>query len=194
MALSGNTSISATFTLTVNATIGTLSIVSGNNQTALINTPFAQPLIVQVLDQNNLPMAGVVVSFNVQGSGVTLSAGSSPTGPLGKASVTAVAGSTPGTVTVVASSGNMSQPFTLTVRPPGPVYGLNNLLNGASFQVQQQIAPGQILTITGTGVSNNAQRRRPPKHAARSSTDHTEWSPGHLHQRRELRGYCGSDL
>jgi uncharacterized protein (TIGR03437 family) len=156
VALSGNTAISATFTLTVNASIGTLTITGGNNQSALINTPFGQPLVVQVLDQSNKPLPGVAVSFNVQGSGVTLSAGSAPTDAQGNASVSAVAGGTAGTVTVVASTGNLSQSFTLTVRPPGPVFGLNNLLNGASFQVQGQVAPGQILTITGNGVSNGA--------------------------------------
>ena len=159
------TAASATFTLTVNAAIGGLTITGGNNQSALQNAAFTQPLAVQVTDKSTPPkgVAGVTVSFAVQGSGVTLSANSATTDSNGNASVTATAGGSPGTVNVVASSGNLSQTFTLTVRPPGPVFGLDDLLNGASFQVQKQVAPGQILTIAGTGVSNGAQGVVVPK-------------------------------
>ena len=112
---------------------------------------------MKVTDSTGAPVPGVAVGFNVQGSGVSLSAASANTDANGNASVGATAGATPGTSTVVASVGNLSQSFTLTVKPIGPEFGLNNLLNGASFQVQKQVAPGQILTITGTGVSNGAQ-------------------------------------
>jgi hypothetical protein len=41
----------------------TLQIVSGNNQNAVINTEFAQPMTVRVLDANGVAVPGVVVTF-----------------------------------------------------------------------------------------------------------------------------------
>jgi uncharacterized protein (TIGR03437 family) len=41
----------------------TLQIVSGNNQNAVVNTEFAQPMTVRVLDANGVAVPGVVVTF-----------------------------------------------------------------------------------------------------------------------------------
>lgn len=59
-----NTAESAIFTQNVNSgQVGSLTIVQGNNQTAQVNTTYAQTFQVLVRDVNGLAMTGVVVSF-----------------------------------------------------------------------------------------------------------------------------------
>jgi uncharacterized protein (TIGR03437 family) len=158
VALASNANVSATFNMTVNTVVGGIAITGGNNQSVQANLQYPTPLTVKVTDSTGKALSGATVSFNVQGSvPVYLNSTSAVTDANGNAGITATAGANPGTASVVASVGSASTTFTLTVLPPGPVFGLGNLLNGASFQVQKNVAPGQILTITGTGVSNGAQ-------------------------------------
>ena len=85
-----------TFTLTVNA-LRTLAIVSGNNQTGVINAPLPNPLVVSVT-----PSTPVVnVTWEVTGGAIP-SATSTPT-INGLAQITLRSGPTPGPVTVRAS-------------------------------------------------------------------------------------------
>ncbi len=68
------------------------------------------------------------VSFSISGPG-SLSSNSAITDGNGRAQVVAKAGGTPGAVSVVATVGNISQTFTLTVIPPGPVSDHRQLLS-----------------------------------------------------------------
>src|SRR5262249_31377975 len=102
--LASDTTKSVTFTINIipPVTVTGLSIVSGNNQSAIINTAFSQPLVVQVNASNGQPAASVPVQFTVSGP-ATLSSNSATTGSNGRAQVNVAAGSTPGAVTVTAS-------------------------------------------------------------------------------------------
>jgi uncharacterized protein (TIGR03437 family) len=150
VALASNPNISATFTITANVLITGLNIVSGNNQTALINTSFQSPLVVQ-LNSANGPASGIPVNFAITGPAV-LSAGTATTDSTGKASVQVVAGGTTGAVTVTATSGTLSATFSLTVIPNGPSLTTNSFFNGADFQ-PGAISPCGIATIIAPGVA-----------------------------------------
>lgn len=124
---------SASFTITAAppVQISTLQKVSGDQQSAVVNTVFSQSLVVQASTTSG-PAAGVAVQFTLTGP-ATLTPASATTGADGKASVTIAAGTTPGTVTVTATAGSLTQTFTLTVVPQGPSISATSFLNGAGF-------------------------------------------------------------
>ncbi len=160
---SGTTS-SATFTITAipAVTITGFSIVSGNNQSAVEGTGFAEPLVVQVSTSNGVA-SGVTVQFQVQGGSVpvTLSSNSAVTGASGQAQITVQAGSVAGSATVVASvsssGGGSSQTFNLTVVPVPqvPVITAANFVNGADEQ-PNSLSPCSLglLLASSLGVAN----------------------------------------
>jgi uncharacterized protein (TIGR03437 family) len=154
VALASNPSISATFTITANVLITGLQVISGNNQTALVNATFAAPLVVQ-LNAANGPASGLLVNFAISGPAV-LSSTSAITNSAGQASVQVLAGPTTGAVTVTASAGTYTAGFTLTVIPPGPALTTNSFLNGADFQ-QGSISPCGIATIVAPGIAPTIQ-------------------------------------
>jgi uncharacterized protein (TIGR03437 family) len=150
VALANNPNISATFTITANVLITGLQIVSGNNQTALVNQSFQSPLVVQ-LSSSNGPASGIPVNFSITGPAV-LSTGAATTGANGQASVQVLAGGTTGAVTVTATSGTFSTAFSLTVIPNGPSLNTNSFFNGADFQ-PGAISPCGIATIIAPGIA-----------------------------------------
>lgn len=160
-----NGKVTALFNLTVNVIVAGLNLVSGNNQTALENAAFPNPLIVQVNDVHNNPVTGVPVTFALASGSAALSATNVTTGSNGQASITATAGATAGPVTITASTaagGNTyAQLFNLTVTPPGPVCDTtlsdnDTFFNGASF-APNFLAPGAIALIYCQGIANGVQ-------------------------------------
>jgi uncharacterized protein (TIGR03437 family) len=101
--------------------------------------------------------AGIPVTFTVSSGSATLSSNSASTNAAGEASVTVTAGANQGPVVITASAGGFNAIFNLTVSPPGPQFTLSNLLNAAGFQPVQRVAPGMLLTITGTGIAPGVQ-------------------------------------
>ncbi len=85
----------------------TLVLVSGSDQSATVNTPFAAPLVAQMRDDYGNPVPGITVTFNAPTSGASavLSADSVTTDADGNASVTATANGEAGSYEVVASGG-----------------------------------------------------------------------------------------
>ena len=150
-----NSAAVARFTLSATQPITaySLTIQGGNNQTAVEGTAFATPLAVLVMGTNNQPFAGVPVSFTSTGTvPITLSASSTTTTSAGLAVVNATAGLTPGTGTVIASIGTLSQTFSLTVVPPGPGLTVSSFVNGADGAVGS-ISPCSVAAITGSAVA-----------------------------------------
>jgi uncharacterized protein (TIGR03437 family) len=144
----------ATFKLTVSIPLNALSVVSGSGQTATVSTAFPAPLVVQAVDSNKNPVAGVAVAFAVTSGSASLSAATATTGTNGQASITASAGSTAGNIVVTASSSGFTAQFMLVaaaVPPPGPT--ITAIVNGASFQ--PGASPGSIVTIMGTNLANS---------------------------------------
>jgi uncharacterized protein YhjY with autotransporter beta-barrel domain/5-hydroxyisourate hydrolase-like protein (transthyretin family) len=90
----------ATFTATVVAQ--SLSIVSGDAQTAPANAAFAAPLVVHA-DDGGVPVAGVTIDWVVTAGSATLAAPTSVTDASGNATIALTAGPTAGPVTVTAT-------------------------------------------------------------------------------------------
>lgn len=95
-----------------------LSVISGSPQSTPIATAFTVPLVAQVRDANNNPVAGATVAFAVPTSGpsATLSASSPVTDANGIVAITAVANQEVGAYGVDASvpSTALTAPFALT--------------------------------------------------------------------------------
>ncbi|HXI40683.1 MAG TPA: hypothetical protein VNH83_11920, partial [Bryobacteraceae bacterium] len=154
--------ISAIFTINVNLIVGSLTKVSGDQQTAaVVNTAFANPLIVQVNDTSGHPLPGTPVVFAVTSGSATVGTPNATTNASGQAGTTVSAGATAGpivvTATVTSASGPVSVQFNLTSRLPGPqcIDG-QTFFNGASFKANW-ISPGSVVTIYCSGIADNIQ-------------------------------------
>ncbi len=103
-----------------------ISVVSGEPQSAPINTAFGKPLVAKVIDMNGLPVSGVTVTFLPQGQRATGSfaggVNTAVTDVNGNAtSATFTAGGTDGNYLVAASAGTVGPVnFRLSNSLPGP--------------------------------------------------------------------------
>lgn len=150
---SGAQPLTATFTLTVNASVGGITAASGGyQQTVAAGQPFGT-LTVNVKDNSNPPKAlsGVTVSFAVTSGSATLSAPTGTTDTNGNATVGVTAGTTPGPVVITASVGSQSVTFNLTVRAPGPSITATSFVNGASGAAG--LTPCGIAIVSGAGLA-----------------------------------------
>lgn len=103
-----------TFTITVTAITRTLTVSSGNGQTAATNTALAAPLVALAQD-NAVNAPGITVNWTTTGG--TLSAASSVTNAAGLASIDLTLPATAGTVTITgtrADDGTAIAVFTAT--------------------------------------------------------------------------------
>jgi uncharacterized protein (TIGR03437 family) len=139
---------SAIFNVTVSIPVGGVQPVSGGGQTAVVNTAFGAPIIVKVTDPSGNPVAGTQVTFAVTSGSATVGTPTATTDANGLASTSVNAGAA-GPITISATSNGFTTSFSLTSRLAGPT----NLafVNGASFQ--PGVAPGAIVTITGSGIA-----------------------------------------
>lgn len=100
-------------------TLGLLTVVGGDNQTAPINTLLPQPLTVQASD-HGAPLAGRTIRWQIvasPGSDARLADTTSATGADGVASTTLVLGSVEGTYVVRALTDGGAVEFTATAEP-----------------------------------------------------------------------------
>lgn len=139
------------FNFTVNLTISALNKVSGDAQSALINSAFTSPLIVEVRDERGNPVPNQNVQWAITNGAGTVSSASVATGANGQSSVTVRAGGSTGTITVQARLGNFTQTFTLTARPPGPVVSASGIVTTARNQAG--ITPCGLATIFGSNLA-----------------------------------------
>jgi adhesin/invasin len=112
--LTASISTGASVTLTANAVAagGTISSVSGDNQTVPVGTTSA-PMVAKVANANGTGIGGVVVTWSVANGG-TLSTLSTVTDANGLTSVTLLTSLVPGTATVTATSAAGLTHFTVT--------------------------------------------------------------------------------
>ncbi|HYL76942.1 MAG TPA: hypothetical protein VEU96_22185 [Bryobacteraceae bacterium] len=159
--------ITQKFTFTVLIPAAGLTLVSGNNQSAQVNTAFAAPLAVQVLDGQGNGFAGAQVTFAVTSGVATILGATATTNAQGIATTGPVtAGGSAGPITITATFGSFAVAFNLNARLPGPTN--ITFVNGASFQTNTMagsapcpppgcISPGEILTINATGMLPGVQ-------------------------------------
>ncbi|MGB7149000.1 MAG: hypothetical protein WBD45_07585 [Terriglobales bacterium] len=119
-----------------------LIAVSGNNQSAPVNTALPQPLVVQVNDASGNPVAGVSVVFSATSgivSGTPATSGSS-----GTVSVNYTTGSSVGPVTVTAAVNALNTQFSVTVGAGAPatvtISGGNNQFATAGSMLPQALS------------------------------------------------------
>lgn len=144
----------ATFNLSIRAIASTLTKLDGDNQSAIVGQQFQKPVSVRVVDAQNQPLNGAVVTFTVAGP-ATVASSSVTTGPDGVASTTVTAGNIPGAVTITATSGSASTTFSLTTRLAGPAFTANDVLDG--FGYQPGVSPGSIAYIRGRGIATDVR-------------------------------------
>jgi uncharacterized protein (TIGR03437 family) len=144
-------SASATFTMVVNAQAAYIQIVSGNNQTAIVNTGFALPLVVRVNDAQGQPVAAANITLSVVSGTATVNPVSEVTNVQGQASFLVTAGSSAGPITVSATYEGFQVSFSLTAVPPGPLLTAASFQNAASFQTG--LAPCGLAVATGSGLA-----------------------------------------
>ena len=108
-----------------NVASGSLSLtkISGDNQSTQVATSFAQPLVLQVHDAANNPIAGAPVTFAAASMDVRLSTPSASSDANGLVRVNVSAPTYPGPLQVYAAIAGVSAAFTLQVTP-GPVVAL----------------------------------------------------------------------
>ena|GEM_PF-1349164 len=103
----------------------TITARSGDGQTAVVDTAFADPLVARVTDEFGNPVAGETVSFAVPSVGASASAAtaSTVTDDDGVATTAITAGTVTGGYRVIASSAEGAAPaaFALTNRAGAPV-------------------------------------------------------------------------
>jgi acetyl esterase/lipase len=130
--------VSATFSLTITqqTTPASLAIVSGNNQSITEGGTGATPLAVSVTNQYGQTLAGVTVTFT-SGAGGSFSGSSSAavaTNSSGIATAPALmVNSTPGPLSVIASTSSLNATFSLTIT--------------------QQTAPASLAIVSGNNQS-----------------------------------------
>jgi uncharacterized protein (TIGR03437 family) len=142
-----------TFNLTITVPIAGVQLVSGAGQAAALDTQFAAPVVVKVLNAGGQGIQGASVKFTAT-NGATLGNVTAISDGNGLAATTVTAGSIAGTITVTAQAGSYAASATLTAGaatvPSGIVF-----LNGAGYTMN--ISPGAIVAIQGNGLTPGIQ-------------------------------------
>ena len=121
-----------------------LSIVSGGDQNGTTGEALTDPFVVEVRDQYDDPMEGVLVNFAVTAGAGTLSATTVATNANGQAESTLTLGNDPGTNTVEASVEGLSQiaVFNAEASLPPPMATALSVISGDN----QNGTTGEALT------------------------------------------------
>ncbi|HXL77453.1 MAG TPA: putative Ig domain-containing protein [Candidatus Eisenbacteria bacterium] len=128
----------------------TLTLVSGDQQKALIGQPVAAPFVVGVMDANGLPVPAVAVTFQAVTGGGTLTVGTAATDSQGRASTTLTLGATPGPNTVTATGGTLAgSPVTFHAR------GISNQPPTLANPGNQSSTEGTVISLQLTGSDPN---------------------------------------
>jgi minor extracellular serine protease Vpr len=112
---------------------------------------------IKLIDSSGVPVSGAPVSFTAN-SGGSLQTADTNTNTYGIAQAVPVLGSQPGNYDFNASvtgpsSGGLSWDFTGSARAV-PTIAANGILNGASFETGQPVAPGSYISIFGSNLSD----------------------------------------
>ncbi len=95
------------------ATPASIAVSSGSGQSAVVNTAFANPLVVIVKDASGNPVSGATVTFTA-GTGIKVSSSTATTNSSGLAQVTATPTTASTSLTVTANVTGVSTPASFT--------------------------------------------------------------------------------
>jgi Fe-S cluster assembly iron-binding protein IscA len=134
---------SGTFTETATGDApASLEVVSGNNQSAAVNTALSQPLVVQINDSEGNPITGVSVVFSAPSG--TFTGSPATTNSSGQATVNYTTGTSAGPVTVTAAVDKLNTRISVTVTAGAPasvaITGGNNQAATAGTALPQALS------------------------------------------------------
>src|SRR6266851_1478079 len=136
-----------------NAPAASIEVVSGDAQTGVVGNALAQSLVIRVLDTNGNAVPAFGVTWSVGTGAGQVSAGSTTTGPDGKASITATVGTIAGANSFTAAAAGLTgSPKTFTATGIADV-ATTLVLTGFPTQVIAG-TPG-TLTATALDKFNN---------------------------------------
>jgi len=151
----------ATFSLTnLSGPPGSLAVVGGGTQQAIVGAAYASPLKVAVLDAEGNPVSGATVSFSAPASGASaaLSPASAETGTDGTVAASATANTVSGAYLVTASAEGVSGSVQFSLANlPGAAVGLvvDGSSSGQSARVGEAFSAPLLVTVVdayGNGV------------------------------------------
>jgi uncharacterized protein (TIGR03437 family) len=127
-----------------------LAVVSGDRQTIVAGAPLAEPVVIRVSDENNLPYPGLTLIVSASDGSVV-----SPVSPItdsdGQATLRWTPGSGSSAQLFVTVAGVSTSPNAfVTASRPGTVT-VSSVLNAASFE--DSLAPGAIASLYGSNLS-----------------------------------------
>jgi protocatechuate 3,4-dioxygenase beta subunit len=126
--------------------------VSGNQQTAPVETALPQPLVALVVDAHSNPIPGVAVTFNDGGKGGTFPNNPAITDAYGHATTSYTTSGSAGTVKITADAGSIKPAsFTATVVAPTGISITSGNYQSAAAGTQLP----QVLTVLVTDKHNN---------------------------------------
>jgi uncharacterized protein (TIGR03437 family) len=140
-----------TFTFTTTAVNSRFTKLSGDTQVGYTNRAFAAPLVVELRDGANQPLAAQSVQWTILQGAATLSAATSTTTADGRASATVTAGNTAGPILVRATAGAQSVTFSLASYGPGPLVAPSAVTTTA--RNLPGLVPCALATLTGLGLA-----------------------------------------
>jgi hypothetical protein len=135
--------------------------ISGTPQSTLINTPFANPLVVEVRDAFNNVISGTSVSYTVNplngASGTGTTANPAVTGANGRAQLNLTANAIKGSYTVTATV-NALTPATFNLTNNGPVFSSNpapeNIIDMGITVFGTTLNYSLVISNAGSGTLN----------------------------------------
>src|SRR5262249_1025670 len=137
-----------------------IAIAGGNNGAGLPNAQLP-PLQVLVSDENEIPLPGVPVAFNIVSGGGALNVRTAMTNSLGIASAVLTLPPKAVTVQVQATSGTASVMFTESAIA-APILLTDSIVDAVTFNANTSFGPGSILAISGQNLAPDAATAETP--------------------------------
>ncbi len=126
-----------------------LSALSGDGQSAPVNSPLPQPLRAAVSDAFGNPVAGTAVAWQVTSGSATVSPPSSPTDAFGISSATVTVGAAPGPIVIEASATGLAEsPVTFAATGTQSNAATVRLISDGANRFE----PDQVTVTVGTTV------------------------------------------
>jgi uncharacterized protein (TIGR03437 family) len=110
----------------------------------------------RVIDQFGVPVSKMPATFTKDGGDATITGGDYNSDNFGDAGVLFSTGATPGEITFTGHIGSFSVPFDLVSRVR-PAISPNGVVNAASGQIGQGLAPGSYIAIYGSALADALQ-------------------------------------
>jgi len=124
--------------------------ISGTGVVGTVNEPHPELLIFKVIDRQGVPVGGLDVEFRVTAGGGSIFEADATTDPFGVAAADVDMGPEPGFQDFEAEAGGLAVPFFNEARRKPEI---GNIVNGASFDPQTPVAPGSIVSVFGSFLS-----------------------------------------